>query len=122
MEKRQGRRLLSPVVPKRRDRFMKLSPNHLKRYKEITQLFWKYGRSDLAAKMNVDESIDPADLGPTDEGKSTPDQPAEDLEATGPTYVKLGQGLASWPDLLLPACLKSPARLQDHQSRKPSFR
>ena len=38
---------------------MKISANHLKRYKEIGLLLWKYGRSDLARQMGIDEAIDP---------------------------------------------------------------
>ena len=34
---------------------MKLSSNHLKRYREIAGLFWKYGRSDLVDQMGLDE-------------------------------------------------------------------
>lgn len=92
---------------------MNLSANHLKRYKEITLLFWKYGRSDLVAQMSVDDTLDPAELEPANEGKATPDQLADDLEAMGPTYVKLGQVLASRPDLLPAPYLKALARLQD---------
>ena len=73
---------------------MKISPNHLKRYKEIAQLFWKYGRSDLVSQMGIDESVDPKELKPPQEGEVTPDQLADDLEAMGPTYVKLGQVLS----------------------------
>lgn len=92
---------------------MKLSPSHLKRYKEIALLFWKYGRSDIVSQMGADGSIDSEELEPEVEGKSTPDQLAADLEAMGPTYVKLGQVLASRPDLMPAAYLKALARLQD---------
>src|SRR6185295_9853427 len=92
---------------------MKLSPNHLKRYKEIAQLFWKYGRSDLVKQMGIDEAIDPQELKPASEGETTPDQLADDLEAMGPTYVKLGQVLSGRPDLLPEPYLKALARLQD---------
>ena len=92
---------------------MKLSPNYLKRYKEIAQLFWKYGRSDLVKQMGADGSPDLSELEPTSEGQVTPDQLADDLEAMGPTYVKLGQVLASRPDLLPVPYLKALARLQD---------
>jgi HK97 family phage portal protein len=34
---------------------MKFSTTHLKRYREIAGLFWKYGRSDLVKQMGVDE-------------------------------------------------------------------
>ena len=92
---------------------MKISPNHLKRYKEIAQLFWKYGRSDLVSQMGIDEAVDPKELKPPKEGEVTPDQLADDLEAMGPTYVKLGQVLSGRPDLLPEPYLKALARLQD---------
>jgi len=92
---------------------MKLSPNHLKRYKEIAQLFWKYGRSDLVKQMGLDEGVDPKELPPAKAGEVTPDQLADDLEAMGPTYVKLGQILSGRPDLLPEAYLKALERLQD---------
>ncbi|MCH8539769.1 MAG: AarF/ABC1/UbiB kinase family protein [Opitutales bacterium] len=92
---------------------MKLSPRYLKRYKEIALLFWRYGRSDIASTMGDEGSLDSADLEPETEGKATPDQLADDLEAMGPTYVKLGQVLASRPDLLPDPYLKALARLQD---------
>ena len=98
--------------PKHRTK-MKLSPNHLKRYQEIARLFWKYGRSDLVTQMGLDEAVDPKELTPAKEGAATPDHLADDLEAMGPTYVKLGQILSSRPDLLPEAYLKALARLQD---------
>ncbi|MES2981074.1 MAG: AarF/UbiB family protein [Verrucomicrobiota bacterium] len=93
---------------------MKLTPTHLKRYKEIAKIFWKYGRSDLAQHMGNQDDIDPLELNPEDNGKSTPDQLTDDLEAMGPTYVKLGQVLSSRPDLLPAPYLKALARLQDN--------
>jgi predicted unusual protein kinase regulating ubiquinone biosynthesis (AarF/ABC1/UbiB family) len=92
---------------------MKISANHLKRYKEIALLLWKYGHSDLVQQMGIDEAIDPQTLKPASDGEATPDQLADDLEAMGPTYVKLGQVLSSRPDLLPDAYLKALARLQD---------
>ncbi|MCC5805635.1 MAG: AarF/ABC1/UbiB kinase family protein [Opitutales bacterium] len=92
---------------------MKFTPKYLKRYKEIALLLWRYGRSDIVAKMSEDGAIDADDLEPAAEGKATPDQLADDLEAMGPTYVKLGQVLASRPDLLPAPYLKALARLQD---------
>ena len=41
---------------------MKLSPKHLKRYKEIARIFWKYGRSDLVQQMGNHDEIDPKEL------------------------------------------------------------
>jgi predicted unusual protein kinase regulating ubiquinone biosynthesis (AarF/ABC1/UbiB family) len=92
---------------------MKLSSDHLKRYKEIIKLLWKYGRSDLACQLQIEESVDPNELKPINQQETTPDQLADDLEAMGPTYVKLGQVLSGRPDLLPEPYLKSLARLQD---------
>lgn len=93
---------------------MKFSPAHLKRYKEIAQIFWKYGRSDLVRHMGNQDQIDPIELNPENDDKNSPDQLADDLEAMGPTYVKLGQVLSSRPDLLPAPYLKALARLQDN--------
>jgi ubiquinone biosynthesis protein len=101
---------------------MKLSATHLKRYKEIAGLFWKYGRSDLVKQMGVD--AEDAKGREDDEnfkrkaekknGEVTPDQLVDDLEAMGPTYVKLGQVLAGRPDLMPEAYRTALARLQDN--------
>src|SRR5690349_15033062 len=92
---------------------MKLSANHLKRYQEIARLFWKYGRADWVKLVELGEAVD---LGPSahfGEEAALPDQLADDLEAMGPTYVKLGQILSSRPDLLPAPYLKALSRLQD---------
>ena len=103
---------------------MKLSATHLKRYRQIAGLLWKYGRSDLARQMGTEEGFGTEVLPPADEippgdsaapapGAASPEHLADDLEAMGPTYVKLGQVLAGRPDLLPDAYLKALARLQD---------
>ncbi len=91
-----------------------MKTEHLKRYKEILQLLWKYGRSDLVQQMAIDEGLgDEVKPVATGNGEATPEQLADDLEAMGPTFVKLGQVLSSRPDLLPEAFLKALARLQD---------
>jgi len=91
---------------------MKLSANHLKRYRQIAALLWKYGRADLVQHMDVEEGFDLREPKPSTD-KITPEQLTDDLEAMGPTYVKIGQVLASRPDLLPAPYLKALARLQD---------
>jgi predicted unusual protein kinase regulating ubiquinone biosynthesis (AarF/ABC1/UbiB family) len=92
---------------------MKTSVIHLKRYREIAALLWKYGRSDLVHQMRKNEDFAIEELKPVAEGSASPEQLADDLEAMGPTYVKLGQVLAGRPDLLPESYLKALARLQD---------
>jgi ubiquinone biosynthesis protein len=92
---------------------MKISINHLKRYKEIGLLLWRHGRSDLVQQMGIDEAVDPQEAKTASASRATPEQLADDLEAMGPTYVKLGQMLSGRPDLLPEAYVKALARLQD---------
>lgn len=95
---------------------MKFSAAHLKRYRELTALLWRYGRSDLVKQMGhmtdgggIEE---PHYEEPPPDGV-TPERLVDDLEKMGPTYVKLGQVLAGRRDLLPQEYLDALARLQD---------
>ena len=92
---------------------MKITTKHVQRYRQIARLLWKYGRSDLVKQMQVEDGFE---SGPEAEGAGAapPDELAADLEAMGPTYVKLGQVLSSRPDILPAAYLKALTRLQDN--------
>jgi len=103
---------------------MKMPTVHLKRYREIVALLWKYGRSDVVQQMNTaegfgtDESVLATEGNTGTGGKptsstGTPESFVDDLEAMGPTYIKLGQVLAGRPDLLPENYLKALERLQD---------
>jgi ubiquinone biosynthesis protein len=92
---------------------MKISAKHLPRYRQIARLLWKYGRSDLVNQMNLDDPFESATPPPARDGDPTPDELAADLEAMGPTFVKLGQVLSSRPDILPPRYLEALSRLQD---------
>ena len=91
---------------------MKIDARHLQRYKEIARLLWKYGRSDLVKQMDMEREMSDAERAVAT-GHVKPDELAADLEAMGPTFVKLGQVLSSRPDLLPEVYLHSLARLQD---------
>lgn len=93
---------------------MSLSVVHLKRYREIVSLLWKYGRSDLVQEIRRSQDFDP-DWTPATpaEQSASPEQLADDLEAMGPAYVKLGQLLAGRPDLVPAPYRRALARLQD---------
>lgn len=71
-------------------------PERLSRYAAVASLLLKYGRAEQPA----DDS-------------SAPEALARDLEALGPTFIKLGQVLSTRVDLLPPAYLAALARLQD---------
>src|SRR6185503_8599677 len=93
---------------------MKLKASHLQRYKAIAVLLWKYGRSDLVQQMGIDGSVDEATRAELNGAANPPEKLADDLEAMGPTFVKLGQVLSGRGDLLPEAYRKALARLQDH--------
>ena len=90
---------------------MKIDAQHLQRYKQLARLLWKYGRSDLVTQMGIEDDGCPPEPSPGQ--AALPAQLADDLEAMGPTFVKVGQVLSSRPDLLPDAYLKSLSRLQD---------
>src|SRR6202453_4277077 len=92
---------------------LSLKPHHLKRYKDIALLFWKYGTSDLAKEFETEDLKGDDQSQPGSAGKSKPEELADDLEKMGPTFVKFGQLLSSRPDLLPGPYLKALARLQD---------
>lgn len=80
---------------------------HLFRYGEIGRLLVEHR---AAAGAVGDDSVD-ADVAGTREDA---EKLAAQLEAMGPTFVKLGQLLSTRADVLPPAYLKALARLQDH--------
>ena len=96
---------------------MSLLPPKLSRYRAVAALLMKYGRT---AKATVSESltaIDPAEHAAA--ADATGEELAADLEKLGPTFIKLGQVLATRADLLPPSYLDALARLQDDVSPFP---
>jgi ubiquinone biosynthesis protein len=69
---------------------MKMSPHHLKRYKDLTVLLLKYAQPGLGRRFAAEQL-------PASNGQETADaqQLPNDLERLGPTFVKLGQLLSS---------------------------
>src|ERR1017187_3010031 len=91
---------------------LSLKPHHLKRYKDIAVLFWKYGNSDLAKEFANDAAGDKNTLSAKPD-RPAPEELADDLEKMGPTFIKFGQLLSSRADLLPERYLKALTRLQD---------
>jgi ubiquinone biosynthesis protein len=92
-----------------------LQTAHLKRYKDIAKLLWKYGRSDLLSGSGLDDALPPEER----PGEPTPTDPkaeelAKDLEEMGPIFIKLGQVLSSRSDLLPEPYVEALSRLQDN--------
>jgi predicted unusual protein kinase regulating ubiquinone biosynthesis (AarF/ABC1/UbiB family) len=90
---------------------LSLKPQHLSRYKDIARLFFRYGRGDLLHGSGID---DEGGKEPEPNGlEERAEQFADDLEALGPTFVKVGQFLSTRGDLLPTEYVAALARLQD---------
>lgn len=87
------------------------SPAHFGTYTALTRLLVKHGRRDLVVDAGLDEFL--VDEGPTEGDASRAASLAADLEAMGPTYIKLGQLLSTRVDLLPTAYTRALTRLQD---------
>ena len=97
---------------------LSLKPEHLKRYTDIARLLLQHGRADLVksgdADLPDDQVVEEAVTG-------DPEKLARDLEELGPTFIKLGQLLASRSDLLPGPYLEALARPGSYNSRLASF-
>jgi ubiquinone biosynthesis protein len=92
-----------------------LHPEHLKRYKDIAALFLKYGRSDLVKSAGLEDAILLDEAENTDAAVApNANELAKDLEAMGPTFIKLGQLLSTRSDFIPAPYLEALARLQDN--------
>jgi ubiquinone biosynthesis protein len=97
---------------------LSLRPAHLRRYAELARLLQKHGRSDLVSESGLADALTAGGeaLGGDHDGDELPPEAtdlASDLEAMGPTYIKLGQLLSTRADLLPAPYLEALARLQD---------
>jgi ubiquinone biosynthesis protein len=89
-----------------------LNPKHLKKYARLAALLVKYGRSDLVKQAGLDPVL--ADAEPLDPLDSPlAEELTNDLEAMGPTFIKLGQLLSSRVDLLPKPYTDALSRLHD---------
>ena len=85
----------------------------LSRQKDIALLLLRHGRGDLIEGSPLHEQVrSQADGTVSDDGEGAR-RLAEDLESMGPTFVKLGQLLASRADLLPSTYVAELERLQD---------
>ncbi len=88
---------------------MKLGPTHLKRYKDVALLFWKYGNSEMANRGDLANTSEFTDTKVREDANDL----ASDLENLGPTFVKIGQLLSTRSDLISPTYMEALSRLQD---------
>lgn len=92
---------------------MKLAPTHLRRYKDVALLFYRYANSDVLKQGGFTDPV------VEDANNTEANDLAKDLEKLGPTFVKIGQLLSTRADLLPPSYLEALSRLQDHVEPVP---
>ena len=87
---------------------------HLRRYRHIVAVLFKYGFTDLADKLSHKLMLRPAGRrSQLVERTARPVRLRLALEELGPTFVKLGQLLSTRPDLLPPPYVEELEKLQD---------
>ncbi|MEN3941946.1 AarF/UbiB family protein [Prosthecobacter sp. SYSU 5D2] len=91
---------------------LSLNPEHLKRYKQVVALLIKYGHGDLVKNAPIVD--DPLEFAPPPPVPPGAKELAKDLEALGPTFIKLGQLLSTRSDFIPPAYMEGLSMLQDH--------
>src|SRR6185503_5332638 len=91
---------------------LSLRPEHLRRYKDVALLLFRYGRGDIVRRAGLSELL-PEETGEADRGAQAARGLADEVERLGPTFIKLGQLLSTRPDIVPPAYADALARLQN---------
>jgi predicted unusual protein kinase regulating ubiquinone biosynthesis (AarF/ABC1/UbiB family) len=89
---------------------LRIDPAHLQRYRQIAGLLARHGRGDLVRSAGIDAVLEDEVEAADPEAAA---RLADDLEAMGPTFVKLGQLMSSRVDLFAPPYVEALSRLQD---------
>ena len=91
---------------------LSLRPEHLRRYKDVAVLLFRYGRGDIVRRAGLAELL-PEENRDESRGAQAAHGLADDVERLGPTFIKLGQLLSTRPDIVPPAYAEALARLQN---------
>ena len=90
---------------------MTAAPTGVARTAQILRFLLKYRTAGVFTGLDLDAAAEQVDEPPPAAG--TPEQFVNDLEALGPTFVKIGQALSTRPDMVPPAYLDALERMQD---------
>ncbi|MBT2748766.1 MULTISPECIES: AarF/UbiB family protein [unclassified Lysobacter] len=89
---------------------MSATSHPLTRTAQVVGFFLKYRSSGVFTGLDWDQATD-EDIPIPEEGK--PADFVRDLEALGPTFIKIGQALSTRPDMVPPTYLAALERMQD---------
>ena len=90
---------------------MTAAPTGVARTAQLLRFLLKYRSAGVFTGLDMDAAAERVDDAPSEAG--TPEQFVSDLEALGPTFVKIGQALSTRPDMVPPAYLEALERMQD---------
>ena len=93
------------------------SDRRMARTGRILRFLFKYRNAGVFSGLDLDSATVDAIDAPTTEGK--PEEFVADLEALGPTFVKIGQALSTRADMVPPAYLAALERMQDDVAPVP---
>src|SRR5687767_12514026 len=87
-------------------------PRGLARSAQILRFLLKYRSAGVFSGLDLDAAVAQADQPLPAEGK--PEEFVRDLEALGPTFIKIGQALSTRPDMVPAPYLAALERMQDN--------
>lgn len=91
----------------------------LSRYAQIGAFLLRYRKAGLFDGLDLDvQEATLADHG-NQVAQGEPEQFVDDLEALGPTFIKIGQALSTRPDMVPPAYMSALERMQDNVAQVP---
>ncbi|MGH9126170.1 MAG: ABC1 kinase family protein [Acidimicrobiales bacterium] len=90
---------------------------HLRRYSDVARLLARHGGRRLVRHAGLDACLDEAE---EEEATASADELTTDLEAMGPTFIKLGQLLSTRADLVSAPYAAALSRLQDQVAPFPA--
>jgi predicted unusual protein kinase regulating ubiquinone biosynthesis (AarF/ABC1/UbiB family) len=80
----------------------------MERRAQILRFLWRYRNSGVFSGLSLEPSLEQRS-----ESEGSPEEFSRDLEALGPTFVKLGQMLSTRPDIVPPAYATALERMQE---------
>ena len=86
----------------------------MERRAQIVRFLWRYRNSGVFSGLSMEPGA-----GPDDVAEGSPEEFSRDLEALGPTFVKLGQMLSTRPDIVPPAYATALERMQENVAPIP---
>lgn len=86
----------------------------MERRAQVLRFLWRYRNSGVFSGLSLEQ-----ELGNPAESEGSPEEFSRDLEALGPTFVKLGQMLSTRPDIVPPAYASALERMQENVAPIP---